>query len=63
MEITTLARAFPGVSYPVSVTRGYLDGPNWRGAETVPQSLARTVTAVRRLLSGEMVTIHSDQLI
>ena len=63
MEITTLARAFPGRFIP-----GFGHGvDSWMaqiGAAPKPslKALKETVTAVRQLLSGEMVTIHSDQV-
>ncbi len=63
MEITTLARAFPGRFYP-----GFGYGVDtWMaqiGAAPKPsiKALQETVTAVRQLLGGEMVTTHSDQV-
>jgi 5,10-methylenetetrahydromethanopterin reductase len=63
MEITTLGCAFPGRILPGF---GYgLD--TWMaqiGATPKPsiQGLEETVTAVRRLLGGEMVTTHSAQV-
>jgi 5,10-methylenetetrahydromethanopterin reductase len=63
MEITTLARAFPGRFYP-----GFGHGvDSWMaqiGAAAKPtlRALQETVTAVRQLLSGECVTMHSDQV-
>jgi 5,10-methylenetetrahydromethanopterin reductase len=63
MEITTLARIFPGRFIP-----GFGHGvDSWMaqiGAASKPslKALRETVTAVRRLLSGEMVTMHSDQV-
>ncbi len=63
MEITTLARAFPGRFYP-----GFGYGVDtWMaqiGAAPKPsiKALKETVTAVRQLLGGEMVTTHSDQV-
>ncbi len=63
MEITTLARAFPGRVLP-----GFGHGVSaWMrqiGAE--PKStmnvLEETVVTIRRLLAGEMVTIHGEQV-
>jgi 5,10-methylenetetrahydromethanopterin reductase len=63
MEITTLARAFPGRILP-----GYGHGVGSWMAQigAAPKSSLRameeTVTAVRRLLGGEMVTIHGEQV-
>jgi 5,10-methylenetetrahydromethanopterin reductase len=63
MEITTLARAFPGRFLP-----GFGHGvPAWMvqiGAAQKPslKAVKETVTAVRQLLRGELVTIHSDQV-
>ena len=63
MEITTLARTCPGRFIP-----GFGHGVDtWMaqiGAAPKPslKALQETVTAVRQLLSGEMVTMHSDQI-
>jgi len=63
MEITTLARAFPGRFLP-----GFGYGVDtWMaqiGAAPKPsiKALKETVTAVRQLLIGEKVTMHSDQV-
>jgi alkanesulfonate monooxygenase SsuD/methylene tetrahydromethanopterin reductase-like flavin-dependent oxidoreductase (luciferase family) len=63
MEITTLARAFPGRFIP-----GFGYGVDtWMaqiGAAPKPsiKALKETVTAVRQLLGGECVTTHSDQV-
>jgi 5,10-methylenetetrahydromethanopterin reductase len=68
MEITTLARAFPGRILPGF---GHGVGPWMAQIGSVPASplkaLDETVSAVRRLLSGEMVTmeggwVHLDQV-
>jgi 5,10-methylenetetrahydromethanopterin reductase len=63
MEITTLARAFPGRFLP-----GFGYGvESWMaqiGAAARPsiKTLQETLTAVRQMLNGEPVTTHSDQL-
>jgi len=63
MEITTLARAFPGRILP-----GFGHGVgSWMtqiGAapKSSMKSLSETVTAVRRLLGGEEVTMHGEQV-
>jgi alkanesulfonate monooxygenase SsuD/methylene tetrahydromethanopterin reductase-like flavin-dependent oxidoreductase (luciferase family) len=63
MEITTLARAFPGRILP-----GFGHGVGAWMAQigAAPKSSLKTlqevVTAVRQLLSGEMVTFHGDQV-
>ncbi len=63
MEITTLARAFPGRILP-----GFGHGVgSWMaqiGAapRSSLKSLSETVTAVRRLLGGEAVTMHGEQV-
>lgn len=63
MEITTLARAFPGRILP-----GFGHGVGTWMAQigAAPKSslkaLQETVNAVRRLLSGELVTIHGAQV-
>jgi 5,10-methylenetetrahydromethanopterin reductase len=63
MEITTLARAFPGRFMP-----GFGHGVGSWMAQigAAPKSslktLAETVVTVRRLLSGEMVTTHVDRV-
>ena len=63
MEITTLARAFPGRFLP-----GFGHGVgSWMtqiGAapKSTLKTLSETVTAVRRLLEGEMVTTHGTQV-
>lgn len=63
MEITTLARIFPGRFIP-----GFGHGVDtWMaqiGAAPKPslRALKETVTAIRRLLGGEMVTTHSEQV-
>jgi 5,10-methylenetetrahydromethanopterin reductase len=63
MEITTLARAFPGRFLPGF---GYGVG-TWMaqiGAAPKPsiRALQETVTVVRQLLGGEKVTTHSDHI-
>lgn len=63
MEITTLARA-----YPQRILPGFGHGvASWmRQIGAAPKSsmntLAETVTVVRQLLAGEMVTTHTDAL-
>jgi alkanesulfonate monooxygenase SsuD/methylene tetrahydromethanopterin reductase-like flavin-dependent oxidoreductase (luciferase family) len=63
MEITTLARAFPGRIMP-----GFGHGVGAWMAQigAAPKSslktLAETVNVVRQLLSGEVVTTHRDQV-
>ncbi len=63
MEITTLARAFPGRIMP-----GFGHGVGTWMAQigAAPKSslrtLAETVLVVRQLLNGEVVTTHSDQI-
>ncbi len=63
MEITTLARAFPGRFMP-----GFGHGLHSWMAQigAAPKSslkaLEETVTAVRRLLAGESVTLHGNQV-
>jgi alkanesulfonate monooxygenase SsuD/methylene tetrahydromethanopterin reductase-like flavin-dependent oxidoreductase (luciferase family) len=63
MEITTLARAFPGRFMP-----GFGHGVDtWMaqiGAAPKPslKALKETVESVRHLLAGEQVTTHSDQV-
>ena len=63
MEITTLARAFPGRFLP-----GFGHGVDtWMkqiGAAPKPTlgALKETVMSVRQLLRGEMVTTHSEQV-
>ena len=63
MEITTLARAFPNRILP-----GFGHGVDrWMvqiGAapKSSLKSLSETVTAVRRLLAGESVTLHGEQV-
>ncbi len=63
MEITTLARAFPGRILP-----GFGHGVGTWMAQigAAPKSsmraLAETVAAVRRLLGGESVTTHGEQV-
>jgi alkanesulfonate monooxygenase SsuD/methylene tetrahydromethanopterin reductase-like flavin-dependent oxidoreductase (luciferase family) len=63
MEITTLARAFPGRIMP-----GFGHGVGTWMAQigAAPKSslktLAETVKVVRQLLSGEVVTTHRDQV-
>ena len=63
MEITTLARAFPGRFLP-GFGHGVSAWMDQIGAAPKPslKALQETVTAVRRLLSGEQVTIHSGQV-
>src|SRR5512136_2468729 len=63
MEITTLARAYPGRILP-----GFGHGVGTWMAQigAAPKSslkaLAETVTVVRQLLSGEEVTTHGEQV-
>ncbi|MFZ6028313.1 MAG: LLM class flavin-dependent oxidoreductase [Chloroflexota bacterium] len=63
MEITTLACAFPGRILP-----GFGHGvPGWMAQiSAAPRSsmkaLSETVSAVRRLLKGEAVTVHGEQV-
>lgn len=61
MEITTLARAFPGRFLP-GFGHGVASWLTQIGA--APRSsmtaLGETITAIRRLLHGESVTVHSD---
>ena len=63
MEITTLAQAFPGRFVP-----GFGHGvATWMaqiGAAPKSSMLAlkETVTAIRRLLNGELVTMHGEQV-
>jgi len=63
MEITTLARAFPGRVLP-----GFGHGVDaWMtqiGAapKSSMKALEETVVTIRRLLAGEMVTFHGEQL-
>ncbi len=63
MEITTLARAFPGRFLP-----GFGHGVGtWMvqigaAAKSSMKALEETVIAVRQLLSGELVTIHGTQV-
>ncbi len=63
MEITTLARAFPGRFMP-----GFGHGVGtWMvqigaAAKSSLKALEETVTAVRQLLSGERVTTHGTQV-
>ncbi len=63
MEITTLARAFPGRILP-----GFGHGAGSWMAQigAAPKSslkaLNETVTAVRRILAGELVTMHGEQV-
>lgn len=63
MEITTLARAFPGRILPGF---GHGVGPWMEQIGAVPKSslraLRETITVVRRLLGGEMVTFHGEQV-
>src|SRR5512137_585369 len=63
MEITTLARAFPGRIMPGF---GHGVGTWMTQIGAAPKSslkaLAETVAAVRRLLGGEMVTAHGEQV-
>lgn len=63
MEITTLARAFPGRILPGF---GHGVGGWMTQIGAAPKSslktLNETVTAVRRLLAGEMVTTHGDRV-
>lgn len=63
MEITTLARAFPHRILP-GFGHGVKSWMDQIGAASKSslKSLDETVTAVRRLLAGEMVTMHSDQV-
>jgi len=61
MEITTLARAFPGRILPGF---GHGVGPWMNQIGAAPQSslqaLGETVSAVRQLLHGEVVTTHGE---
>lgn len=63
MEITTLARAFPGRILP-----GFGHGVGFwmqqigAAPKSSIKSLGETVTAVRRLLAGEQVTFHGEQV-
>jgi len=63
MEITTLARAFPGRILPGF---GHGVGPWMAQIGAAPKSsltaLAETVIAVRQLLNGESVTTHGEQV-
>jgi alkanesulfonate monooxygenase SsuD/methylene tetrahydromethanopterin reductase-like flavin-dependent oxidoreductase (luciferase family) len=63
MEITTLACAFPGRIFPAF---GHGVGPWMAQIGAAPRSslkaLAETITAVRQLLSGELVTLHGEQV-
>ena len=63
MEITTLARAFPGRILPGF---GHGVGSWMTQIGAAPQSslktLSETVIAVRQLLGGELVTTHSDDV-
>lgn len=60
MEITTLARNFPGRILP-GFGHGFAAWMQQIGAtpKSSLETLAATVTAVRRLLAGEQVTLHS----
>jgi 5,10-methylenetetrahydromethanopterin reductase len=63
MEITTLARAFPGRILP-----GFGHGlSHWMAqigaaAQSPLAALEETVTSVRRLLEGEQVTLHGERV-
>ena len=63
MEITTLARAFPGRILPGF---GHGFGPWMTQIGATPKSFlqttAATVSVVRQILSGELVTVHADGL-
>ena len=63
MEITTLARAFPNRILPGF---GHGVGPWMAQIGAAPKSslkaLGETVTAVRQLLGGELVTTHGEQV-
>lgn len=63
MEITTLARAFPGRILP-GLGHGVSHWMEQIGAAPASsmKSLGETVSAVRRLLSGEVVTVDGDQV-
>jgi len=63
MEITTLARAFPGRILP-GFGHGVGSWMNQIGAapRSSMKTLAATVTAVRKLLGGEMVTTLGDNV-
>lgn len=63
MEITTLAQAFPGRFLP-GFGHGVVPWMTQIGAapKSYLKTLRDTVTVVRQLLQGELVTIHSDQL-
>jgi 5,10-methylenetetrahydromethanopterin reductase len=63
MEITTLARAFPGRILP-GFGYGVRAWMTQIGAapKSSMKALQETVTAVRQLLSGEMVTTHGEQV-
>ncbi len=63
MEITTLARTFPGRILPGF---GHGFGPWMKQINAAPKSslgtLEATVDAVRRLLAGETVSVHNEHL-
>lgn len=63
MEITTLARAFPGRFLPGfgHGVRGWLEQTGAAPASPL-KALEETVSAVRRLLRGERVTLHGSQV-
>lgn len=63
MEITTLACAFPNRLLP-GFGHGVSSWMKQIGAvpQSTMQSLQETVTAVRRLLNGELVTMHGSQV-
>src|SRR5512136_1901647 len=63
MEITTLARAFPerilpGLGHGVGAWMAQIGA----APKSSLKALAETVAAVRRLLSGELVTTHGEQV-
>ena len=63
MEITTLARAFPGRILP-GFGHGVSSWMSQVGAapRSSMKTLDATVTAIRQLLGGEMVTTHGDHV-
>ena len=63
MEITTLARAFPGRILP-GFGHGVGSWMNQIGAAPTSsmKTLYATVTAIRQLLGGEMLTTHGDDV-
>jgi 5,10-methylenetetrahydromethanopterin reductase len=63
MEITTLARAFPGRILP-GFGHGVGSWMDQIGAapKSSMKALEETVTSIRQLLNGELVTIHGSQI-